>query len=262
MHPMLNTAVSAARDAGTIIFRNMERGRDLSINIKGRNDFVSEIDHHAESAIIKRIQKAYPHHGILAEESGYHGPGSIEDEFLWIIDPLDGTTNYIHGFPQFAVSIALQYHGKLEQAVIYDPLKNELFTASRGNGAQLDGRRIHVSKQSRLSEALLGTGFPYREFEYIDIYLESFRTLMTSTAGIRRAGAAALDLAYVACGRLDGFWEFGLKPWDMAAGALLIQEAGGFVFDMTGSDAYLQSGNIIGGNPKIADSILNVVSNK
>lgn len=248
---MLNTAVRAARAAGTVILRHMERVRDLPVDAKGRNDFVTQVDHQAEAAIIQTLKKAYPKHGILGEETGYHGLGDIRDEFLWIIDPLDGTTNYIHGFPQFAVSIALQYRGKLDQAVIYDPLKNELFTASRGSGAQLDSRRIHVSRQNRLEGALLGTGFPFKEMKNLDRYLETFRTLITQTAGIRRAGAAALDLAYVACGRLDGFWEFGLQPWDMAAGALLIEEAGGIVSGMSYGEDFMESGNIMGGTPKV-----------
>lgn len=252
MHPMLNTAIRAARSAGTIILRNMEKVRHLPVDLKGRNDYVSEIDRQAESAIIQHIQKAYPHHAILAEESGEHGKSN---EFLWIIDPLDGTTNYLHGFPQFAVSIALQYRGKLDQAVIYDPLKNELFAASRGSGAQLDNRRIHVSKQLKLEGALLGTGFPFRELEHLDEYLATFRTFITRTAGIRRAGAAALDLAYVACGRLDGFWEFGLKPWDMAAGALLIEEAGGIVSGLPDRENYMESGNIMCGTPRVYEAM-------
>lgn len=257
MHPMLNTAIRAARAAGTVILRHMERIRDLTVDSKGRNDFVSEVDRQAEAAIIQHLHKAYPHHAILAEESGEHGQNA---DFLWIIDPLDGTTNYLHGFPQFAVSIALQYRGKLDQAVIYDPLKNELFTASRGSGAQLDNRRIHVSRQNKLDGALLGTGFPFRELEHLDEYLETFRALITRTAGIRRAGAAALDLAYVACGRLDGFWEFGLKPWDMAAGALLIEEAGGMVSGLPDDEDYMRSGNIMGGTPRVFEEMKAVIS--
>ncbi|MCS3903887.1 myo-inositol-1(or 4)-monophosphatase [Methylohalomonas lacus] len=255
MHPMLNTATRAARAAGTVILRHMDRVQDLSVDAKGRNDFVTDVDRKAEVAIIQTLHKAYPKHGILAEESGYNGPGDVRDEYLWIIDPLDGTTNYIHGFPQFAVSIALQHRGKLDQAVVYDPFKNELFSASRGSGAQLDGKRIHVSKETRLENALLGTGFPFKEMEHLDRYMETFRALITQTAGIRRAGAAALDLAYVACGRLDGFWEFGLQPWDMAAGALLVEEAGGIVADMTGGNNYLESGNVMIGTPKIHEAM-------
>lgn len=259
MHPMLNTAIRAARAAGTVILRHMERIRDLPVDTKGRNDFVTEVDHQAESAIIRHLHKAYPHHAILAEESGEHGSSQ---DFLWIIDPLDGTTNYLHGFPQYAVSIALQYRGKLDQAVIYDPLRNELFTASRGSGAQLDNRRIHVSKQTRLDGALLGTGFPFKEMDNLDRYLETFRALITRTAGIRRAGAAALDLAYVACGRLDGFWEYGLKPWDMAAGVLLIEEAGGMVSGLSADEDYMQSGNIMGGTPRVFEEMQVVLSGK
>lgn len=251
MHPMLNTAIRAARAAGTVILRHMDRVQDLSVDAKGRNDFVTNVDRQAEAAIIQTLHKAYPKHGILAEESGYNGPGDVRDEYLWIIDPLDGTTNYIHGFPQFAVSIALQHRGKLDQGVVYDPFKNELFSASRGGGAQLDGKRIHVSKQTRLDGALLGTGFPFKDMENLDRYMETFRALVTQTAGIRRAGAAALDLAYVANGRLDGFWEYGLKPWDMAAGALLIEEAGGIISDLAGGENFLESGNIMGGAPRI-----------
>jgi myo-inositol-1(or 4)-monophosphatase len=252
MHPMLNTAVRAARTAGNVILRHFERVRDLPVSSKGRYDFVTEVDHQAENAIIQLLRKTYPHHGILAEESGQHGS---QDEFLWIIDPLDGTTNFIHGFPQFAVSIALQHRGKLDQAVVYDPIHNELFTASRGSGAQLDGRRIHVSRQNKLEGALIGTGFPYRALENMDRYLEILRELMTRTSGIRRPGAASLDLAYVACGRLDGFWEFGLKPWDMAAGILLIEEAGGLISDMSGGKEYMASGDILCGNPKVFESM-------
>jgi len=256
MHPMLNTAVRAARAAGTVILRHIERAPDLSVDLKGRNDFVTEVDRQAETAIIQHLHKAYPQHAILAEESGEHGRNK---DFLWIIDPLDGTTNYLHGFPQFAVSIALQYRGKLDQAVIYDPLKNELFTASRGGGAQLDNRRIHVTRQNKLEGALLGTGFPFRELEHLDEYLQGFRTLISQTAGIRRAGAAALDLAYVASGRLDGFWEYGLKPWDMAAGALLIEEAGGMIASLTDEEDYLRSGNILGGTPKVFEAMQKIL---
>jgi myo-inositol-1(or 4)-monophosphatase len=257
MHPMLNTAVRAAREAGKTILRYLERIQDLPVNTKGRNDFVTEIDRQAEAGIIWTLRKAYPQHAVLAEETGNHGVAGAD--YLWIIDPLDGTTNYMHGFPQFAVSIALQYKGRLEQGVVYDPLRQELFTASRGVGAWLDDRRIRVSRQHGLEGALLGTGFPFKELARLESYLDTFRALIQNTAGIRRAGAASLDLAYVACGRLDGFWEFGLKPWDMAAGALLIEEAGGFVSDLRGGDRYLESGDILAGNPRIHSAMMQVL---
>ncbi|MEX2515537.1 MAG: inositol monophosphatase family protein [Gammaproteobacteria bacterium] len=258
MQPMLNIAVRAARAGGNVIMRYLDKLHDLPVDTKGRNDFVTEVDRQAENAIILQLRQTFPHHSILAEESGLQE--GRQNEYVWIIDPLDGTTNFIHGFPQFAVSIALQHRGKLEQAVIYDPMRQELFSASRGAGAQLDGRRIRVSKQTRLDDALIGTGFPFRELQHLDRYLETFRAVITRTAGIRRPGAAALDLAYVAAGRLDGFWEFGLKPWDMAAGALLIQEAGGMVSDIDGSEHYLDSGNIVCGNSRIIEELLELVA--
>jgi myo-inositol-1(or 4)-monophosphatase len=254
MHPLLNIAVSAARAAGKVIIRQINNVQDLSVNEKSRNDFVTEVDRQAEAVIIDVIHKYYPGHGILAEESGRSGSNS--DENIWIIDPLDGTTNYLHGFPQYAVSIALQNKGVLKQGVIYDPLRDELFTASRGHGAYLNERRIRVSKQKHLQGALLGTGFPFREGARTGQYLETLKVFFAVTAGIRRAGAAALDLAYVACGRLDGFWEIGLKPWDMAAGVLLIEESGGLVSDFTGGDSFLATGAIIAANPDIHKEIL------
>jgi myo-inositol-1(or 4)-monophosphatase len=256
MHPALNIAIKAARRAGQIINRASLDLDLVKVSSKRHNDFVTEIDKAAEAAIIGVIRDAYPDHAILAEESGSSG----ESEYRWIIDPLDGTTNFIHGFPQYAVSIALAHKGVLTQAVIYDPTRNELFTASRGRGAFLNDRRLRVGKRVRLEEALLGTGFPYRVFEHMDAYLGMFRELMQKTAGIRRPGSAALDLAYVAAGRFDGFWEIGLAPWDLAAGALLITEAGGLVGNLTGETGYLESGNIVGGSPKIFAQILQVIS--
>ncbi len=247
MNPMLNIAIRAARAAGDVIIRQIDHVQDLPVTKKSRNDFVTEVDKHAEMAIINTLQNAYPDHAFLAEESGQQG----DSPYLWIIDPLDGTTNYLHGFPQYAVSIALQHKGELVQAVVYDPLRQELFTASRGEGAMMNNKRIRVSKQKSLEGALLGTGFPFKEQERLDEYLDSFRALFPMTAGIRRAGAASLDLAYVACGRLDGFWEFGLKSWDIAAGVLLIQEAGGICSDISVDGNHLESGNIIAGNPAI-----------
>ena len=255
MHPMLNIAVRAARAGGNVIIRYIDRVHDLPVREKSRNDFVSEVDNRAEAAIIETLKKYYPDHAILAEESGAQG----ENDYLWIIDPLDGTTNFLHGFPQFAVSIALQHRGQLSQAVIYDPLRQELFTASRGQGAYLDDHRIRVSKQIHLKGSLLGTGFPFRDNAIIEQYLETFRMLFPQTAGIRRAGAASLDLAYVACGRLDGFWEFGLKPWDVAAGVLLIEEAGGMVGTFGGQGNILDHGDIIAGTPKIYGELMQLV---
>jgi len=256
MHPMLNTAVKAARKAGSIINRASLDVDLVKVASKGRSDFVTEVDRAAEQAIVDILLKAYPDHAILAEESGASG----DSEYTWIIDPLDGTTNFIHGFPQYAVSIALRHREHVTQAVVYDPTRNELFTASRGRGAFLNERRIRVSKRSKLSECLIGTGFPFRSFEHLDEYVRMFRSVTEHTAGIRRPGAAALDLAYVAAGRLDGFWEIGLSPWDMAAGSLLILEAGGLVSDFKGEAAYLEEGRIVCGAPKIFPQLLNLVS--
>lgn len=252
MHPMLNIAVRAARNAGNIIVRAMEHVDRLNITEKSENDFVTEVDKAAEQEIIRTLKNAYPGHAIMAEESGTQG----DSEFQWIIDPLDGTTNYLHGFPQFAVSIALKNKQVLDQAVVYDPLRQELFTASRGRGAHLNNRRIRVTSRRSLEGALLGTGFPFKQQEDLDTYLATFKALFPMTSGIRRAGSAALDLAYVAAGRLDGFWELGLNPWDMAAGALLIEEAGGFISDFAGGKNFMQSGNVIAANPKVHKAML------
>jgi myo-inositol-1(or 4)-monophosphatase len=256
MHPMLNIAIRAARSAGNIILRYVDKVDTLTVSSKQQNDFVTEVDQMAEREIISVIQKAYPNHSILAEESGNHKAG---DEFQWVIDPLDGTTNFVRGFPQFAVSIALKHRGRLDQAVIYDPVKDELFTASKGAGAQLNKRRLRVTPRTSLEGALLGTGFPFRQQQYLDNYMGMFKALFTDTAGIRRAGAASLDLAYVAAGRLDGFWEIGLSEWDMAAGVLLIKEAGGIVTNFRGEDTYLETGNIIAGTPKVHHAILRAI---
>lgn len=255
MHPMLNIAVRAARRAGDIITRSMDKLDSLDVVTKGPNDFVSAVDKAAEAAIIDTIKQAYPDHQIMAEESGSQG----DSDYLWLIDPLDGTTNFLHGFPQFAVSIALKYQGKLQQAVIYDPISQELYTASRGAGAQLNNRRIRVSNRKELAGSLIGTGFPFRSDQDLDTYLDTFRAIAPKTAGIRRAGAAALDLAYVAAGRLDGFWEFGLKPWDIAAGALLVEEAGGLFGDMSGGNSHFKNGNVVCGNPRIFKALLQTI---
>jgi myo-inositol-1(or 4)-monophosphatase len=253
MHPLLNIAVRAARKAGSIINRAALEGGGYEVRTKRMNDFVTKVDHAAEEAIIEIVRKAYPDHAVLAEESGL-AEGSAE--YQWIIDPLDGTTNFIHGFPQYAVSIGIRHRDALAHGVIYDPVKNELFTASKGRGAFLNDRRIRVSKCLRLGDALVGTGFPFKEVERIELYTRQLKNLMQKSAGVRRAGAAALDLAYVACGRLDAFWELGLSPWDMAAGALMIQEAGGLVGDTRGNDGWLDSGEIACATPKIYPTLL------
>lgn len=234
----------------------MEHIDRLNITEKSQNDFVTEVDNAAEKEIIRTIRAAFPEHAILAEESGLQGVS----DFQWIIDPLDGTTNYLHGFPQFAVSIALKNKKTLEQAVVYDPLRQELFTASRGRGAHLNDRRIRVTSRRGLEGALLGTGFPFKQQQHLDAYLETFKSLFPMTAGIRRAGSAALDLAYVAAGRLDGFWELGLSPWDMAAGALLVEEAGGFISDFAGTKDFLETGNVVAANPRIQKIVLDHIT--
>lgn len=256
MHPMLNTAIKAARRAGSVILRYSDQLDRLTIESKGRNDFVSEVDRAAESEIIDIIRKAYPSHSILAEESGeYSGDG-----YQWVIDPLDGTTNFLHSYPQYAVSIALLDKGKLAQAVVFDPLRDELFTASRGAGAQINDRRIRVSSVKKMDSALLGTGFPFKEFDHLETWINCFRELLPMSTGVRRAGSAALDLAHIACGRLDGFWEIGLNRWDIAAGCLLIEEAGGLVSDFNDEQNFLESGNIIAGNSNIHSELFSVIS--
>jgi myo-inositol-1(or 4)-monophosphatase len=255
MNPTLNIAIRAARSAGNVIIRNLGKLDTLAIHTKDRNDFVTEVDRQAEQEIIYILRKAFPGHSILAEESGLQEG----DEHQWIIDPLDGTTNFLHGFPQFAVSIAMRHKGRLEHGVIYDPLRQEIFSASRGAGATLNDQRIRVTNRKTLEGSLLGTGFPFKSQQHLETYLDMFRALFPQTAGIRRAGSAALDLAYVATGRLDGFWEIGLSIWDMAAGVLLIQEAGGLSSDFTGGHEHLESGNIVAGNPKLFAEILKTI---
>jgi len=255
---MLNTAVKAARKAAAIITRASLDLDLVQVSTKGRRDFVTEVDRAAEATIIEILATAYPQHAFLAEESGA-SEKQQQAEYTWIIDPLDGTTNFIHGFPQYAVSIGLRHHGQITQAVVYDPTRNELFTASRGRGAFLNDRRIRVSRRSKLKESLIGTGFPFRQLDHLDEYVRMFKRITEETAGIRRPGAASLDLAYVAASRLDGFWEFGLSPWDMAAGSLLILEAGGMVSDFAGGEEYLFAGNIVCGAPKIHEQLLTLV---
>lgn len=253
-HPMLNTAIRAARNAGDIIARSVDRIDQLKIKSKAENDFVSEVDLAAEQEIINTIKKAYPDHSFLAEESGKQA----ESDYEWIIDPLDGTTNFLYGIPHFAVSIALRVKGRLEVGVVYDPLSQELYSAARGNGAQLNGKRIRVTDRRNLEGALLGTGIPYTkdQYDHLDSYFNMMKDLIPGTAGIRRAGSAALDLAYVAAGRLDGFWEFNLNIWDIAAGVILIEEAGGMVGGLRGEPDYLERGSIVTGNARIFKEML------
>lgn len=255
MQPMLNIALRAARTAGDVIMRRLDRIDALAVETKRRNDYVTEVDREAEARILQTLQRSYPGHGFLCEESGYHeGDGHV-----WIIDPLDGTTNFLHGFPHFAVSIALAHRDRLEQAVIYDPVRQELFAASRGSGATLNDRRIRVSGRRGLDGALLGTGFPYRDDQPGDAYMEMLREFMKRSAGIRRPGSAALDLAYLAAGRIDGFWELGLQRWDVAAGALIVREAGGILGDLSGGDDYMASGDVIAANPKVFHAMMQVI---
>ncbi len=257
MQPLLNIAINAARQAGDIIIRHMEQLDRVKITAKSNEEYFSEVDVKAEQAIINTIHKAYPEHGIIAEESGTYNEDA---EAVWLIDPLDGTSNYLHGFPFFSVSIALRIKNRIEHAVIYDPLRHECFHASRGHGARLNDRRIRVSKQTQLGAAMLGTGLPFRNVTLAQRHLPTLEALIGKCAGIRRTGSAALDLAYVASGRLDGFWEFGLRPWDIAAGSLIIQEAGGLISDFQGSENYLNHGNIVAGTPKVFKSLLQTLT--
>ncbi len=259
----LNIAIRAAREAGKFLLQASERVQYIKVTEKSRNNFVTEIDRCAEKIIINILKDAYPDYHILAEESA--PTDRLSDlcdakACLWIIDPLDGTTNYIHRFPNFCVSISLKRNGHLESGVTYDPIRDELFTAQRGLGSFLNQQRIRVSKHRTLSGALLGTGFPFKERHLLSAYLNSFSALFQQAAGIRRVGSAALDLAYIACGRLDGFWELGLAPWDIAAGALLIEEAGGFIMDIHGGDRYLQTGGVIAGNVDILKRIQQAIT--
>ena len=258
MHPILNTAITAARLAGRITLMHLNRLDSIEVNSKGRQDFVTQVDLEAESIILDTIRKTYPTHAVLAEESGEQSG----DEYTWIIDPLDGTTNFIHGYPSFGVSIAVQKGDQIEHGVIFDPLRDELFVSTRGEGARLNDRRIRVSHVQHLERSLLGTGFPFRAMERIDPCIKTFRALLPKTSGIRRSGAASLDLAHVAAGRFDGFWEMSLKPWDMAAGVLLIREAGGLVSDFDGEQHFLTSGNIVAANSALFNELLRIVHDR
>lgn len=254
MQPMLNIAVRAARSAGNIISRAFEQNDKLEVTSKGSNDFVTNVDKAAEKIIIDTIQKAYPNHCIVSEECGVV-TGSDTD-YQWIIDPLDGTTNFVKGIPHFAVSIALSIKGKLDQAVVYDPIRGEVFTASRGKGAQLNNSRIRANKTKELSGAIIATGFPFKQKQHTDAYFNMFKALFHKAGDMRRAGAASLDLAYLAAGRVDGFFELGLKPWDTAAGELLIIEAGGLVTDFSGGHSHTETGNVVAGSSKLIKEML------
>ncbi|MFZ5527890.1 MAG: inositol monophosphatase family protein [Pseudomonadota bacterium] len=259
LHPMLNIAIKAARAAGAIINRASLDVERLTVSAKSHNDFVTEVDQAAEEAIIDTILAAYPSHGILAEESG-QSRGNKTSEFVWIIDPLDGTTNFIHGFPVYAVSIALAWRGQVQQAVVYDPSRNDLFYASRGKGAYMNDRRLRVSKRTRMLDSLIGTGFPFRKGDNFQRYLKMFEEVMVQCAGVRRPGAAALDLCYVAAGFYDGFFETGLSPWDIAAGSLMITEAGGLVGNFTGEADFLYQREVVAGNPRIYGQLVQILS--
>jgi len=259
MHPMLNTAVKAARKAGSIITRASFDIDKLTIRAKRQKDYVSEVDHAAEDAILSVLREAYPDHAVLAEESG---ASDRKSDYVWVIDPLDGTTNFLHGNPQYCISIGLLVKGVPTQAVVLDPNRNELFTATKGVGAYLNDRRIRVSRTDKLDTALVGTGFPFREVGNLDEYMRMLRNIMLATSGVRRPGAAALDLAWVAAGRLDAFWELGLSPWDMAAGALLVREAGGLVTDLDGEDKFLDNGRVLAANGKLFSAMLQTLKQK
>ena len=261
MHPMVNVALAAARKAGEIIARGADRIDLVEVRRKSGNDYVTEIDVAAEREILFQLRKAYPDHAFLAEESGGAEPGSVSRGYQWLLDPLDGTTNFSRGIPHFAVSIACLLDGRIEHAVIVDPIRREEFTATRGSGAQLNGRRLRVSARAGLKEGLFGTGIPFREpaTSRLDPYLTTLREIASRSSGIRRAGAASLDLAYVAAGRLDGYWEIGLQPWDIAAGALLVLEAGGLVSDFNGGNDWLTGGDVVAANPKCLKAMLQVI---
>ena len=258
LHPMINVAIKAARAAGSIINRAALDLEAVRISQKQVNDFVTEVDHASEQAIIETLLTAYPGHGILAEESGSEH-GAQDSEFVWIIDPLDGTTNFIHGFPFYCVSIALAVKGKIEQAVVYDPTRNDLYTATKGRGAFVNDRRLRVSKRTDLKQCLLATGFPFREGDNFKQHLAILGDIMPRTAGLRRPGAAALDLAHVAAGLTDGFFETGLQPWDVAAGSLLVTEAGGLVGNFTGDSNFLEQKECLAAAPRLYGQLVPIL---
>lgn len=255
--PYLNIAVRAASRAGEIMRRELVRLHDLTVTEKAPNDFVSDVDLACEATIKRTVLDMYPEHCFIGEEGGTEG--NRDSDYRWIVDPLDGTSNYLHGLPHFCVSIAVEIRGKLEHAVIYDPIREEMFTASRGDGALLNGRRIRCSKRTKLKNTLIGTGFPFRKRRFMPAYQAMFTDFFDQCEDLRRAGSAALDLAYVAAGRLDGFFEIGLQPWDMAAGVLIVREAGGVVVDFAGADQYMETGNVVAGPFKLLPEMLKVI---
>ena len=264
MDPLVNVGIKAVRRAGSLMVRYLDRLEQLSVEKKGRRDFVSEIDRTAEEQIIETIHEMYPTHRILAEESGnsQSSKGASDDEFEWIIDPLDGTTNYLHGHPQFCISLGIRRKGVMQHAVIFDPLRDEIFTATRNKGAQLDNKRIRVSGKGAMNEALIATGFPLRTMVGIDTSMKVLRSILPKVSDVKMNGSAALDLAYVACGRIDGYWEPGLQPWDIAAGSLLVREAGGLVSDFNGNQEFMESGNIVAANQRMFNELLATVKSK
>jgi myo-inositol-1(or 4)-monophosphatase len=257
MHPMLNIAIRAARNAGKVIIKGYENLEAVEVEEKSLNDYVSSVDKEAELAIIGTLRKSFPDHSIIAEESGID-EGKDKD-YQWIIDPLDGTTNFIHGIPHFAVSIALKIKGRTEIGIVFDPIRNELFSAVKGQSAQINGYRTRTNTVPKLSGTLLATGFPFKQKHHTETYLNIFKDFFMEVADMRRSGSAALDLAYVAAGRMDGFWEFGLKPWDIAAGELLLKESGAIMTDFNGGNDYMQSGNVVAANPKLLKEMLTVI---
>lgn len=258
MHPFLNTAFPAVRKASSLMMTALRDIKTLKVSEKGLYNYVTEIDHKSEQIITDAIRKAYPSHGILGEESGF----SAGDEYLWVIDPLDGTKNFVHGFPHFCISIAIKHNDRLEHAMIYDPVRDELFTATRGSGTRLNDNRIRVTENQPYQGALLGSAIPTSERPYFSDYMTGFSRVFGSSSGLRHCGSAALGLAYVAAGRVDGHWEMGLAEWDIAAGALLVKEAGGMVSDLQGGETYLQTGNIVAAGPKVFKGILQALNTK
>jgi myo-inositol-1(or 4)-monophosphatase len=254
MHPMLNIAIRAARAGGRVVTQSMNRIDTIRVEAKGKNDFVSEVDHATETEIVNTLQRSYPDHRFICEENGEIGPEDAE--FKWYIDPLDGTKNFLHGYPAFCVSIAVAKAGRLDQAVIYNPVSQELFTGSRGAGATLDGKRIRVAKRNGLENAMLSSGYSNRGSADFKAYLKTLATFTDRSSAIRRQGSAALDLAFVAAGRLDGYWEFGLKKWDSAAGALIVREAGGLIGDMSGDEHWFESGNVVAASPRVFNAMI------